>query len=310
MKRRRPPTAPASFATSDNLDDIMPGRHSYSWTDEGEAKSLPSARETEVRPASAEPDEFVPQSAPRRAVANLVRCTCDRCGYNVTIAAGFIEKAGAPICPEHGAATMVPETLTADEFLNAPPRREVGGMLRLSIYIDDLEDYRQRQAEALASSRLYSYNADMNIAAAIRLAAEIFGLTEAELTEAAHQYKAAKAEATARETTGRATDDTRLGRLQTRFERRLREIELPEGGFSSKAQAKAADRLWKTYRDLQKVEAELGLPVTEKPDRVTEAVRMRSLYRLHHTKTGEIIPPRPRGRPRRRAPEQASASSP
>jgi hypothetical protein len=60
MKRRRPPAAPASFATSANLDDIMPGRHSYPWTDEGEARSLPSARETEVPPATADPERFDP----------------------------------------------------------------------------------------------------------------------------------------------------------------------------------------------------------------------------------------------------------
>ena len=45
----------------------------------------------------------------------------------------------------------------------------------------------------------------MDIAAAIRPAADILGLSVAELQEAAHQYKAAKAEATERETTGRAT---------------------------------------------------------------------------------------------------------
>jgi hypothetical protein len=54
------------------------------------------------------------------------------------------------------------------------------------------------------------YDDEMDIAAVIRPAAEIFGLTEAELTEAAHQYKAAKAGTTARETTTRATAEPRL----------------------------------------------------------------------------------------------------
>jgi hypothetical protein len=103
----------------------------------------------------------------------------------------------------------------------------------------------------------------------------------------------------ARETTERAFDDTRLGRLQARLEMRLRNIELPEGGFTSPAQAKAAARLEKTFIDLVKVEAELNLPPREKPERLCEAVRLRGVYVKHHTKTGELIPSRPRGRPRR-----------
>jgi hypothetical protein len=94
-------------------------------------------------------------------------------------------------------------------------------------------------------------------------------------------------------------DDTRLGRLQARYEMRLRNLVLPPGGFTTKAEAKAGHRLYSTLCNLQEVQRELNLPVTKTPDRVLEAERMAKAYRDHHTKSGEFIPPRPRGRPRR-----------
>jgi hypothetical protein len=106
-----------------------------------------------------------------------------------------------------------------------------------------------------------------------------------------------------RDAVSEVTADTRLARLQARLQRRVREIELPEGGFTSKAQAKAAARLSTTFRDLQKVRAELELPPLEKPPEVREVARLRSDYVKHHTKTGEAIPRRRRGRPRRVAVE-------
>lgn len=94
-------------------------------------------------------------------------------------------------------------------------------------------------------------------------------------------------------------DDSRLGRLQARFEKRMREIELPSEGFTTKEQAAAAARLSTTLAELRKVQAELGLPVMLKPERVRQAERLRMEYVRHHNKTGEVIPVRPRGRPRR-----------
>ena len=101
------------------------------------------------------------------------------------------------------------------------------------------------------------------------------------------------------ETTARVIEDTRLGRLQARYEKRLREIELPEGGFKTKEQSDAAHRLSTTLRDLQKVQTELGLPVAEKPEKVKKAEAMVSAYYGSHDKTGAPIARRPRGRPRR-----------
>lgn len=99
----------------------------------------------------------------------------------------------------------------------------------------------------------------------------------------------------------RASDDTRLSRLQARYEQRMRDIILPPGGFTTKEQAKAAHRLSSTLRDLQRVQRELGLPLTQKPECVREAERLRQAYEHHHTKGGEYIAPQPRGRPRRDA---------
>jgi hypothetical protein len=104
-------------------------------------------------------------------------------------------------------------------------------------------------------------------------------------------------------------EDSTLGRLQARYEKRLREIVLPKGGFTTKAEANAAGRLSKTLRDLQKIQRKLRLPVTVIPERVREAERLRTDYETHHTKTGEVIPRRPRGRPRRHAAEEAELSA-
>jgi len=96
------------------------------------------------------------------------------------------------------------------------------------------------------------------------------------------------------------SEDTRLDRLRARYERRLLAMVLPPDGFTTKAQAKAAARLATTLRRLQKVQAELGLPVTERPALVKKAESMRMSYKRHHNKTEETTV-RPRGRPRRTA---------
>jgi tetratricopeptide (TPR) repeat protein len=153
------------------------------------------------------------------------------------------------------------------------------------------------------------------------------GLSSVELKDAIEQKLAEKA--AARETTGRATaqprpekltrekirevkDKARLDGLRVLYGVRLEAAtELPEGGFKTKAEADAAALLATTLRDLQKLERKLRLPVTETPERVREGEAMASAYRRSHDKnTGEVIPPRPRGRPRRRAPFQPGSSPP
>jgi hypothetical protein len=104
----------------------------------------------------------------------------------------------------------------------------------------------------------------------------------------------------ARETTAQSNDDTRLGRLEARFAARLSKLDLPEGGFTNEKDAAAAKRLATTTRELQKVQAALGLPVIETPERVKKGDAMAASYFRHHdAETGEPLPSRPRGRPRR-----------
>jgi ankyrin repeat protein len=104
-------------------------------------------------------------------------------------------------------------------------------------------------------------------------------------------------------------DDTLVDRF-VRFQKGLREIELPEGGFTRKEEAQAAAAFAKTFHDLQESEAVFGLLLTDKPPEVSQAEAMKSAYYRHHTETGELIPARPRGRPRRSAqPRAASARS-
>jgi hypothetical protein len=73
-----------------------------------------------------------------------------------------------------------------------------------------VSEFIRKSLKPLGESKKPPYtDGNMDIEAVIRPAAEIFGLTEAELTEAANQYKAAKAETTARETTTRAPVELR-----------------------------------------------------------------------------------------------------
>jgi hypothetical protein len=94
-------------------------------------------------------------------------------------------------------------------------------------------------------------------------------------------------------------EDSTLGRLRTRFENRLREIDLPANGFTTKEQADAVQRLSSTFYQLQDVEAGFGLPLREKPAELREGERLRAEYMRHHDKEGRPIAVRRPGRPRR-----------
>lgn len=97
-----------------------------------------------------------------------------------------------------------------------------------------------------------------------------------------------------------ARELTRLGILNLEFEERLETLELPPNGFTSKAQADAAARLGTTLRELQKLQKKLGLPITATPESARTGKAMASAYyRSHDKETGDAIPSRPRGRPRR-----------
>jgi hypothetical protein len=104
-------------------------------------------------------------------------------------------------------------------------------------------------------------------------------------------------------------EDSTLGRLRARFEKRLRELELPAGGFTSKGQADAVARLSGTFYQLQNVETGFGLPPREIPWKLTEGARLRSEWENHHDKEGRPIAVRPRGRPRLDAVETAEIFS-
>jgi hypothetical protein len=96
-------------------------------------------------------------------------------------------------------------------------------------------------------------------------------------------------------------EDSQLGRLLNRYEKRLSELELPEGGFTSKEQADEVTRLRSTFYQLQNIETGFGLPLREIPPKLREGERLRSEWQNHHDKEGRPIAVRPRGRPRRDA---------
>jgi acyl carrier protein len=175
---------------------------------------------------------------------------------------------------------------------------------------------RARQKNELAQVIPGASVGDMNTAAAIAVAARTLlgnGVKDLPDSVLGDLWRVVAAELEARETdraTGeprrmtqaeirRAKLQERLDGLQPKYEKRLGALELPLEGFTTKKQADEAAALATNLRDIQKLQLELGFPVTEWPDRVTEAESMASAYRRTHTKTGESKPRRPRGRPRR-----------
>jgi hypothetical protein len=104
-------------------------------------------------------------------------------------------------------------------------------------------------------------------------------------------------------------EDSSLGRLRARFEKRLDELELPAGGFTGKEQADAAKALSNTFYQLQDLEAGFGLPLREKPSKVREGERLRAEFLRHHDEDGRPIPVRRPGRPRRDAAVENGALS-
>jgi len=90
------------------------------------------------------------------------------------------------------------------------------------------------------------------------------------------------------------TADTPLGRLQARYEKRLREIDLPNDKITNAEQVRAAATLVTTYKNLVKQQAKLGLARQPQDERVLRAQRLSvSFYR--EQKAGHT--PRRRGRP-------------
>jgi|SRR5665213_3272942 len=175
--------------------------------------------------------------------------------------------------------------------------------------------------------RDFRYNETMDQAALLQAAAEILrGGFPADRVDRALGYLVAdvehkitsRAEAEVRSAAGKLTpqkireakDKARLDGLELLYQQRLEASDLPSGGFTTKEQADAGALLATTLRELQKLQGKLGLPVTKTPERVLEAQAMASAYRRHHDKeTGELIPPRRRGRPRRTS-IQATSSPP
>jgi hypothetical protein len=98
-----------------------------------------------------------------------------------------------------------------------------------------------------------------------------------------------------------AKDIARLDGLLLVCQERLEEMELPESGFTTQAEADAGALLGTTWRELQKLQRKLGKPVTETPGKARLAEAMASAWRRSHDKeTGKLIEPRgPGGRPRR-----------
>ncbi len=90
------------------------------------------------------------------------------------------------------------------------------------------------------------------------------------------------------------TADTPLGRLQARYENRLREIDLSNDKITNVEQARAANSLAKTYRNLVEQQIKLGLAPQPQDERVLKAQRLCvAFYREQKADHA----PRPRGRP-------------
>jgi hypothetical protein len=90
------------------------------------------------------------------------------------------------------------------------------------------------------------------------------------------------------------TVDTTLGRLQVRYEKRLRKIDLPNDKITNVEQARAARSLVVTYRNLVEQQTKLGLAPQPQDEKVLKAQRL-SVAFYREQKAGPT--PRRRGRP-------------
>jgi len=90
------------------------------------------------------------------------------------------------------------------------------------------------------------------------------------------------------------TADTPLSRLQIRYEKRLQEIVLPEDKIKDVKEARAANSLAATYRNLVKQQIKAGLKPQPQDERVTKAQRL-SVAFYREQKAAQA--PRRRGRP-------------
>jgi hypothetical protein len=90
------------------------------------------------------------------------------------------------------------------------------------------------------------------------------------------------------------TADTPLGWAQARYEKRLREVDLPNDKITNAEQARAAASLVTTYRNLVKQQTKLGLAPQPQDERILRAQRL-SVAFYREQKAGHA--PRRRGRP-------------
>jgi hypothetical protein len=129
------------------------------------------------------------------------------------------------------------------------------------------------------------------------LAAKIDAFAKAEITGRTAAPKLSEADLAAFMTPQRVaalTADTPLSRLQIRYEKRLQEIVLPEDKIKDVKQARAANSLAQTYRNLVREQIKAGLKPQPQDKRVTEAQRL-SVAFYREQKADHA--PRRRGRP-------------
>ena len=119
----------------------------------------------------------------------------------------------------------------------------------------------QKQKEVSESS-FSEYNlTDMDTSAAYAIVARDLGMSVGDLKKRL-----------------RAAADSPLARLQFRYEKRLREYVPPEDGIKNLTQARAAGQLWSTYRNLVKIQRDLGLEPEPQSPVVTEAQNQRTAF--------------------------------
>jgi tetratricopeptide (TPR) repeat protein len=158
---------------------------------------------------------------------------------------------------------------------------------------------------ALAQIDDMYYSDVMGEQANIKTFAAEKGITVVQLEEIVDSWKAANcvSDVPTPQQIQIAKVKARLDGLLRRYEERLMEMNLPEGVIETKKEADAAARLATTLRDVQRLQAELRLPLTETPERVKQMEALAAVYRRSHDKTGKPVVPKTRGRPRSSTPD-------
>jgi hypothetical protein len=185
-------------------------------------------------------------------------------------------RSAAPIPPANGNSTRHQLACDLDEIQSSGDYDSIYTTLRkivlkISSQISDNIVIMMRNDILEAAAEILGLDGSEEL----RLAAEVLRTATAASRTSHHTPEEAKA----------ARNEALLADRLLHYRVRLKVIDLPERGFTDEEQFAAAGRLSQSYRQLKKLQIELGFPVAAKDPRVKEAERLR----WHFEKDGATL---------------------